>query len=288
MSTSGQMDNNCATNCRIGAVVGGVVIALVFWALIGFAFLLSALIGIVAGVLLWFLLPPMLCSETQAGQGNAMALDTSGVADPQPAVAPAPPAPAPAPEAAPVAEKAAPEPAPVEASEPAVKPSTALPGQAELAERKGTWRYEAEEAPAETPVQKAEVAEDTTASVKESAPLPGQAELAARKGEWTYDGGKVATGDRPVALDGPKGGTADDLKKIKGIGPKLEQLCNRLGVYHFEQIAGWSAGEVAWMDANLEGFKGRVSRDEWVSQARQLAAGGETEFSKRVETGAVY
>lgn len=95
-------------------------------------------------------------------------------------------------------------------------------------------------------------------------------------------------GARPSGLDAPRDGAADDLKQIKGIGPKLEKLCNSLGFWHFDQIAAWTADEVAWVDANLTGFKGRVSRDEWVEQARVLAAGGETEFSKRVEDGDVY
>ena len=72
---------------------------------------------------------------------------------------------------------------------------------------------------------------------------------------------------------------------IKGIGPKLEQLCNSLGFYHFDQIAAWTASEIAWVDENLEGFKGRVTRDEWVSQAKVLASGGETEFSSRGKNG---
>lgn len=95
-------------------------------------------------------------------------------------------------------------------------------------------------------------------------------------------------GTRPAALDGPRAGGADDLKKIKGIGPKMEKLCNSMGFYHFDQIANWTAAEVAWVDDNLEGFKGRVSRDAWVDQARLLAAGGETEFSRKVDKGDVY
>ncbi|MEM9349349.1 MAG: NADH:ubiquinone oxidoreductase [Pseudomonadota bacterium] len=95
-------------------------------------------------------------------------------------------------------------------------------------------------------------------------------------------------GKRPEALKQARGGKADNLKEIKGIGPKLEKLCNSLGFYHFDQIAGWTADEVAWVDENLEGFKGRVTRDEWVKQAKILATGGETEFSKRVEDGDVY
>lgn len=93
---------------------------------------------------------------------------------------------------------------------------------------------------------------------------------------------------KPALLSAARGDGPDDLKKIKGVGPKLEELLHTLGVYHFDQIANWTAGEVAWVDDNLEGFKGRVSRDGWVEQARLLSGGGETEFSKRVEDGEVY
>lgn len=91
-------------------------------------------------------------------------------------------------------------------------------------------------------------------------------------------------GQRPAALEAARDGNADDLKLIKGVGPKLEALLNRLGFFHFDQIAGWARGEVAWVDQNLEGFKGRVSRDGWVNQAKILAEGGETEFSQRAKT----
>jgi predicted flap endonuclease-1-like 5' DNA nuclease len=106
-----------------------------------------------------------------------------------------------------------------------------------------------------------------------------------------YDGDGILEGAnegvRPEALQGPRGGKADDLKQIKGIGLKMEKLCNSLGFYHFDQIAGWNTQEVAWVDANLEGFKGRVTRDEWVKQAKILAAGGTTEFAKKVSKGDV-
>ncbi|MAQ86314.1 MAG: NADH-quinone oxidoreductase subunit NuoE [Maritimibacter sp.] len=88
---------------------------------------------------------------------------------------------------------------------------------------------------------------------------------------------------RPAALDGAREGKADDLKKIKGVGPKLESLLHSLGFYHYDQVASWTAEEIAWVDDNLEGFKGRVTRDQWVKQAKVLAAGGETEFSKRAK-----
>ena len=95
-------------------------------------------------------------------------------------------------------------------------------------------------------------------------------------------------GVKPAVLNAPRDGQADDLKQIKGIGPKLEQVCNKLGFYHFDQIASWTEEEVAWVNANLEGFKGRATRDMWQEQARKLADGGDTEFSQRVKKGDVY
>ncbi len=77
--------------------------------------------------------------------------------------------------------------------------------------------------------------------------------------------------DKPKLLSAARGGKPDDLKKIKGVGPKLEKELNNAGVYHFDQIAAWSAKEVAWADEHLVSFKGRISRDDWVSQAKALA-----------------
>jgi len=97
----------------------------------------------------------------------------------------------------------------------------------------------------------------------------------------------AAPGTKPETLDAPRAGKADDLKMIKGVGPKLEALLHKLGFYHFDQVANWTEDEVSWVDQNLEGFKGRVSRDNWVEQARQLADGKETEFSARAKKGEV-
>jgi len=107
-----------------------------------------------------------------------------------------------------------------------------------------------------------------------------------------YDGDGVIEGknegSKPQTLTSARGGKADDLKMIKGVGPKLEKMLHGLGFYHFDQVASWSAQEVAWVDANLEGFNGRVSRDQWIAQAKILAAGGSTEFADRVGDGDVY
>jgi predicted flap endonuclease-1-like 5' DNA nuclease len=95
-------------------------------------------------------------------------------------------------------------------------------------------------------------------------------------------------GSQPPGLAAAREGGADDLKKIKGVGPKLEGMLNGLGYYHFDQIAAWSAAEIAWVDSHLEGFNGRATRDDWVGQAKVLSGGGETEFSTRVDRGEIY
>lgn len=168
--------------------------------------------------------------------------------------------------------------------------------------------------PTSTDTAAAAAASETPAKVKPATTLPGEDELASRKGEWKYDGeGDDAPkadasapavsdqdhdgdgviegtdeGSKPELLTAAREGGADNLKEIKGVGPKMEGMLNDMGVYHFDQVASWSADEVAWVDANLKGFNGRVKRDGWVDQAKILAAGGDTEFSKKVEKGGVY
>jgi predicted flap endonuclease-1-like 5' DNA nuclease len=64
--------------------------------------------------------------------------------------------------------------------------------------------------------------------------------------------------------------TPDDLTQIKGVGPKLQTLLNDLGVYRFEQIAGFDDADLARIDAQLGTFKGRPFRDGWIEQAKSL------------------
>ncbi|PKP61535.1 MAG: NADH-quinone oxidoreductase subunit NuoE, partial [Alphaproteobacteria bacterium HGW-Alphaproteobacteria-8] len=90
---------------------------------------------------------------------------------------------------------------------------------------------------------------------------------------------QATAADRPATLPAAREGGPDDLKRIKGIGPKLEAMLHQMGFFHFDQIAAWTARELAWVDDNLEGFKGRASRDEWVEQA--------PEFSERADRGEV-
>lgn len=82
-------------------------------------------------------------------------------------------------------------------------------------------------------------------------------------------------GVAPEALSGPKdGGKADDLKKISGVGPKLEEKLNGLGIYHYAQIAAFTPENIAFVDDKLN-FKGRIDRDDWLGQAKALDEGKE-------------
>ncbi|MBJ3763525.1 hypothetical protein ILP92_12285 [Maribius pontilimi] len=173
-----------------------------------------------------------------------------------------------------------------------VKTGTLLEGEQELAARKGSWRYE----PAGD--KAGEVANVENANATDNSKLPG-AETSSDSGSVQAEATGAAStgtakamaddvdprdvGTAPARLDGPRDGTADDLKKIKGVGPKMEEMLHGMGFYHYNQIASWNDQEVAWVDANLEGFKGRVTRDDWVPQAKVLAEGGETEFSKKAD-----
>jgi len=87
----------------------------------------------------------------------------------------------------------------------------------------------------------------------------------------------------------PKGFTsrpsdADELKRIKGIGPVIEKTLNGLGVYQFSQIADFTKDNISWVE-NYLAFPGRIEREDWIAQAKDLAAGKETAFSKRVDKG---
>ena len=84
----------------------------------------------------------------------------------------------------------------------------------------------------------------------------------------------------PVAGPTPTAtGTRDDLTRIKGLGPKLAALLGEFGITSFAQIAAWTPEEIERIDAKLGRFSGRITRDQWVEQARLLAAGDENGFT---------
>ncbi|MFM9847748.1 MAG: hypothetical protein ACKVP3_11380 [Hyphomicrobiaceae bacterium] len=77
-------------------------------------------------------------------------------------------------------------------------------------------------------------------------------------------------------------GLAGDLKRIRGIGVLIEKRLHALGVTSYEHIAHWTASDIDRISQTLD-FKGRIERENWVEQARILAAGGQTEFSRRFD-----
>lgn len=78
----------------------------------------------------------------------------------------------------------------------------------------------------------------------------------------------------------PAVGDDDDLELIKGVGPTLGALLHSLGVHRFDQIAAWTAAEIAEVDGHLGSFKGRIVRDQWVEQAGYLARGDTAGFER--------
>ncbi|SFR42316.1 Predicted 5' DNA nuclease, flap endonuclease-1-like, helix-3-turn-helix (H3TH) domain [Yoonia tamlensis] len=123
----------------------------------------------------------------------------------------------------------------------------------------------------DTPV--AAAPEPKTAVAPEAAPEPAPAPMPEPAVAPTSSPEPVVSAGKPATLDAARAEGADDLKKIKGVGPKLEVMLNEMGFYHFDQVAAWGAAEQKWVDENLPGFKGRATRDKWVEQAKTLAAG---------------
>jgi predicted flap endonuclease-1-like 5' DNA nuclease len=83
----------------------------------------------------------------------------------------------------------------------------------------------------------------------------------------------------PVISAAPSSG--DDLTRIKGLGPKLKALLEGLGITTFAQIAAWSEEDIVRIDSQLGSFAGRPARDNWVEQARFLAAGDSAGFAEK-------
>jgi len=74
---------------------------------------------------------------------------------------------------------------------------------------------------------------------------------------------------KPAAPEKASAEDANDLKRISGVGPKIEGILNGLGIYRFDQIAKWTRENVEWVDEQLK-FKGRIDREDWIEQAKKL------------------
>lgn len=182
-------------------------------------------------------------------RAEAAPVEKARAAEPAPAPASAP-APAPA-AAAPAASPAAPAPAP--APEPAPAAASAPPPPAPAP------------AVAELPTDAAPVAVATAVDVAPLRSVRSEALL----------GADVTRSTRSAH-------ETDDLKRIRGIGVLIEKKLNSLGIVHYEQVANWTGADIERISRILD-FKGRIERENWIEQARILATGGQTEFSRRTE-----
>ena len=139
-------------------------------------------------------------------------------------------------------------------------PGKAKPADAKRAARQGASK---EQPPAGAPSAKAKgqpTRGGEPGDIKPMAALVGEAQ---------------ATPGQPQAVAKPA--EPDDLKLISGVGPKIEQTLNGLGIWTLAQIAAWNEVEQSWVDGYLR-FRGRIGRDDWVRQADALARGGREEY----------
>lgn len=122
--------------------------------------------------------------------------------------------------------------------------------------------------------------EQAAAAPPQATPLPA---VAPRDGGFAP---LAPAGDeiRPPGLPAARGGAPDDLRMIAGIGPRIESTLNSLGVFHFDQIAAWTPANVDWIERYLA-FKGRIGREDWIAQARALAAGEDTAGKRQYLAG---
>ncbi|WP_306114430.1 MULTISPECIES: 50S ribosomal protein L21 [unclassified Roseovarius] len=108
----------------------------------------------------------------------------------------------------------------------------------------------------------------STAPAKKAAPKKAEAKAEPKKAAPKKEAAKKEAPKKAAKAD--KG--ADDLKQLSGVGPALEKKLLEAGVTTFAQIAAWTEDDVAAMDEKLS-FKGRIEREGWIAQAKELAKG---------------
>jgi predicted flap endonuclease-1-like 5' DNA nuclease len=144
------------------------------------------------------------------------------------------------------------------------------------------------EAPAPQAAAPAQSAPAPVSAAAASAPAPAAGPAAGGDNGFPVSDVAHLRSVRSEALIGEEGARAqgrpfsdaDDLKRIRGIGVLIEKKLNSLGITHFEQVANWTGADIERISRILD-FKGRIEREHWIEQARILATGGQTEFSRR-------
>ena len=132
--------------------------------------------------------------------------------------------------------------------------------------------------------QEPSVSKSKKKSVKSASPPTRKA--AAKPAAAAKKPEKPASLKKKAATDAVEAGGPDDLKKIKGIGRVIEGKLNAEGITRYAQIAAWTKKDAAAFSEKLD-FQGRIEREDWIAQAKVLAKGGSTAFSKRVGRGEV-
>lgn len=135
----------------------------------------------------------------------------------------------------------------------------------------------ASKAAAKPPAKKTKAASTATKAKSSTPAKKTAASKPAAKAETKPAAAKPATASadgKPATLSAPRDGGKDDLKNIKGVGPKIEGILNGMGIYHYDQIASWGRKEVKWVDEELS-FKGRIDREKWIAQAKKLVKDAE-------------
>lgn len=120
--------------------------------------------------------------------------------------------------------------------------------------------------------QIAQFSDDEVAAINAHLNFPGRIE----RDDWIPQAQELMQGGegrKLKYLDGPEG-EPDDLKLISGVGPVLEKKLNELGIYHFWQIGKFEQKDIDLVNDAMA-FPGRIERDEWIAQAKNLADGGD-------------
>lgn len=159
------------------------------------------------------------------------------------------------------------------AKAPAAKAPAAKPAATKAAATKSVAAKapKAKGTTAKTPTAKASTAKATTTKATATKAPAGKAKPAkAAKPAATPAKKKRGADGRPGNLLSKAPAKVDDLKKIKGVGEKLEMVLNDLGIYQYKQIAAFDVEDYAWLDGRLGAFKGRGVRDDWSAQAKAL------------------
>jgi predicted flap endonuclease-1-like 5' DNA nuclease len=249
-------------------------------------FVIAFLIGVATAWWVW----ARYRGETDTGRIDMPAAEAPKIAAPDPVVAepkvPVTTAATPAAlmdtgkaKAAPKPKAKAPPKAKAEPAKKAAAPKAAAPkAKAEPAKKAAAPKAKAEPAKkaATKPAAKAKVE-----PVKAKAAPAAKPKVEAKPKAAPAAKPKAAPKPKASPKPAPKPVIPDNLELLKGVGPKLNTLLKSLGVTSFEQVAAWNAADIAEIDSKLGNFAGRISRDNWVDQAKLLSAGDVKTFEKR-------